>query len=88
MPPKWFYVVPMYRYAKINLPAWAEAFMNILTLPKHSPGFTIKNYGYRYLDSMVENRMNSLYLWNGHPFASLVKLKDYPYAVEVDDSHF
>jgi hypothetical protein len=32
--------------------------------------------------------MNSLYLWNGHPFASLVKLKDYPYAVEVDDATF
>ncbi len=40
------------------------------------------------LDSMLENRMNSLYLWNGHPFASLVKLKDYPYAVEVDDATF
>jgi len=32
--------------------------------------------------------MNSLYLWNGHPFASLVKLKDYPFAVEVDDATF
>ena len=29
--------------------------------------------------------MNSLYLWNGHPFASLVKLDDYPYAVEVSE---
>jgi hypothetical protein len=37
---------------------------------------------------MVDNRMNSLYLWNGHPFASLVKLKDYPYAVEVDEATF
>jgi len=36
----------------------------------------------------VANRMNSLYLWNGHPFASLVKLKDYPFAVEVDDATF
>jgi hypothetical protein len=42
----------------------------------------------RYLDSMVAYRMNSLYLWNGHPFASLVKLKDYPYAVEVDEATF
>jgi hypothetical protein len=37
---------------------------------------------------LVENRMNSLYLWNGHPFASLVRLKDYPYAVEVGDATF
>lgn len=37
---------------------------------------------------LVENRMNSLYLWNGHPFASAVKLKDYPYALEVNDSTY
>jgi hypothetical protein len=32
--------------------------------------------------------MNSLYLWNGHPFASLVRVKEYPYAIEVDDATF
>lgn len=37
---------------------------------------------------MVDNRLNSLYLWNGHPFASLVRLKDYPFAVEVDSATF
>lgn len=37
---------------------------------------------------MVDNRMNSLYLWNGHPFASLVKLKDYPFALEVSEEDF
>ena len=62
--------------------------MNILTHPKPFPGSTIKNYGYSIWIQWLENRMNSLYLWNGHPFASLVKLKDYPYAVEVDDATF
>ncbi len=52
------------------------------------PWFYNKQLWLQVLDSMVENRMNSLYLWNGHPFASLVKLKDYPYAVEVDDATF
>lgn len=52
------------------------------------PWFYDKKLWIQVLDSMVENRMNSLYLWNGHPFASLVKLKDYPYAVEVDDATF
>ncbi|MHC4335390.1 MAG: beta-N-acetylhexosaminidase family protein [Planctomycetota bacterium] len=42
----------------------------------------------KYLDFLVENRMNALYLWNGHPFSSLVKLDDYPYAVEVSDETF
>jgi hypothetical protein len=52
------------------------------------PWFYNKNLWLQVLDSMLNNRMNSLYLWNGHPFASLVKLKDYPYAVEVDDATF
>ncbi|HSC55028.1 MAG TPA: glycoside hydrolase family 20 zincin-like fold domain-containing protein [Phnomibacter sp.] len=71
--------------------------------PYYLPGRTVYEYPYtpetfpwlydkklwiQYLDSMVNNRMNSLYLWNGHPFASLVKLKDYPYAVEVDEATF
>lgn len=56
--------------------------------PENFPWFYDKAMWERYLDSMVENRMNTLYLWNGHPFASLVRLPDYPYAVEVDDATF
>jgi hypothetical protein len=56
--------------------------------PETFPWFYDKKLWLQYLDSMVVNRYNSLYLWNGHPFASLVKLKDYPYAVEVDDATF
>ncbi|CAM4024761.1 hypothetical protein SAMN06265348_101288 [Pedobacter westerhofensis] len=52
------------------------------------PWFYDKNLWIKYLDMLVENRYNSLYLWNGHPFSSLVRLKDYPYAVEVDDATF
>ncbi|WP_255490588.1 glycoside hydrolase family 20 zincin-like fold domain-containing protein [Dysgonomonas sp. 511] len=71
--------------------------------PYYLPGRTVYEYPYteetfpwfydkalwiEYLDMLAANKMNSLYLWNGHPFASLVKLKDYPYAVEVDDETF
>lgn len=56
--------------------------------PENFPWFYDREMWLRYLDMMVENRMNSLYLWNGHPFASLVKLEDYPFAVEVDDETF
>jgi hypothetical protein len=56
--------------------------------PETFPWFYNKKLWVQTLDSMVDNRMNSLYLWNGHPFASLVKLKDYPYAVEVDEATF
>lgn len=71
--------------------------------PYYLPGRTVYEYPYteevfpwfydkelwiKYLDMLVENRMNSLYLWNGHPFASLVKLPDYPYALEVSEEDF
>lgn len=56
--------------------------------PETFPWFYDKKLWLQYLDTLVANRYNSLYLWNGHPFASLVKLKDYPYAVEVDEATF
>ena len=56
--------------------------------PEYFPWFYDKAEWVKYLDMMVENKMNSLYLWNGHPFASLVKLKDYPFALEVDEETF
>jgi len=56
--------------------------------PQNFPWFYDKALWTKYLDSMVDNRFNTLYLWNGHPFASLVRLPEYPYAVEVDDATF
>jgi len=56
--------------------------------PELFPWFYDKALWREYLDSLVANRMNTLYLWNGHPFASLVKLKDYPEAVEVSPEVF
>ena len=56
--------------------------------PENFPWFYDKALWIEYLDMLVENRMNSLYLWNGHPFSSLVRLPDYPFAVEVDDETF
>ncbi|MBQ3083182.1 MAG: hypothetical protein IJC47_04505, partial [Alistipes sp.] len=56
--------------------------------PETFPWFYDKELWVKYLDMLVENRMNSVYLWNGHPFASLVRLEDYPFAVEVDEETF
>lgn len=56
--------------------------------PENFPWFYDKELWIKYLDMLVANRMNSLYLWNGHPFASLVKLEDYPFAIEVDEETF
>ena len=54
--------------------------------PENFPWFYDKQLWLRYLDLLAENNMNTVYLWNGHPFASLVKLDDYPFAPEVDDA--
>jgi hypothetical protein len=56
--------------------------------PDLFPWFYDKDLWREYLDFLAANRMNTLYLWSGHPFASLVRLKDYPYAVEVPDDIF
>jgi len=56
--------------------------------PELFPFFYDKAYWREYLDTLVDLRMNTLTLWNGHPFASLVKLPDYPEAVEVSDEIF
>lgn len=52
------------------------------------PFFYDKTFWCEYLDMLAERRMNLLSLWNGHPFGSLVRLKDYPYAVEVSEDQF
>ena len=56
--------------------------------PKLFPWFYDKQMWREYLDFLVKNRLNTLYLWSGHPFASLVRLKEYPYAVEVPEDVF
>lgn len=54
--------------------------------PENFPWFYDKGLWIRFLDLLAADNMNAIYLWNGHPFASLVKLKDYPFAMEVSDS--
>jgi hypothetical protein len=53
--------------------------------PENFPFFYDREQWIEYLDFLAENRFNTLYLWNGHPFASLVRLQEYPYALEVPE---
>ncbi|MGC1186174.1 MAG: hypothetical protein WA871_02170 [Candidatus Acidiferrales bacterium] len=54
--------------------------------PENFPFFYDKAQWIRYLDFLVNGRMNTLYLWNGHPFTSLLKLPRYPEAQELSDA--
>ncbi len=56
--------------------------------PDLFPFFYDKQHWREFLDFLVENRMNALYLWNGHPFASLVRVPEYSYAIEVPEDVF
>ena len=47
------------------------------------PFFYDKTEWTKYLDMLAQERYNTLYLWNGHPFTSLLKLPKYPEAQEL-----
>ncbi len=51
--------------------------------PQNFPFFYDKAQWIKYLDMLAEERYNTLYLWNGHPFTSLLKLPRYPEAQEL-----
>jgi hypothetical protein len=51
--------------------------------PQEFPWFYDKPAWTRYLDRLAQQRVNTLYLWNGHPFTSLLKLPKYPEAQEL-----
>jgi hypothetical protein len=56
--------------------------------PELFPFFYEPAFWRTYLDFLVEHRMNTLYLWNGHPFSSLVRVPGYPDSLEVSDEIF
>src|ERR1017187_8345996 len=51
--------------------------------PEEFPWFYDKAEWTKYLDQLATQRINTLYLWNGHPFTSLLKLPKYPEAQEL-----
>ena len=56
--------------------------------PERFPWFYDKEMWTRFLDMMLDMRCNVLYIWSGHPFSSLVKVPDYPEALEVTEEEF
>ncbi|MFC5653612.1 hypothetical protein ACFPYJ_31730 [Paenibacillus solisilvae] len=56
--------------------------------PERFPWFYDKDMWLDYLDMLCGQRSNVVYIWSGHPFASLVKLKDYPEALEVTEEEY
>ena len=56
--------------------------------PSRFPWFYDRKLWLEFLDQMLDMRCDVLYIWSGHPFASLVKVPDYPEALEVTEEEF
>lgn len=56
--------------------------------PDRFPWFYDKAMWLEYLDMLCEQRSNVVYIWSGHPFSSLVKLPDYPEALEISEEEY
>ena len=53
--------------------------------PENFPWFFDRSLMSRYLDTLVENRFNSIYFWNGHPFSYFLQLPKYPEAQSLSN---
>ncbi|XEC96103.1 hypothetical protein AB6A23_05960 [Paenibacillus tarimensis] len=56
--------------------------------PGRFPWFYDRSLWRDFLNMLLEERCNILYIWSGHPFSSLVKLQDYPEALEVTEEEY
>lgn len=56
--------------------------------PGRFPWFYDKEHWIKFLDFMLWQRCNVLYIWSGHPFSSLVKVPEYPEALEVTEEEY
>ncbi len=53
--------------------------------PDNFPWFFDRTLMLQYLDRLVENRYNTIFFWNGHPFPYFLSLPKYPEARALSD---
>lgn len=73
-----------YRAIKFDLP-W-DTYRHSDALDLHYETCKDLNYWRAFLDIMVENRLNSLTLWNLHPYTYMIKPKNFPEASPFTDA--
>ncbi|HET9276769.1 MAG TPA: hypothetical protein VFN95_01245, partial [Flavitalea sp.] len=72
-----------FRAIKFDLP-W-DTYRHSYALDLHGETCRDTMYWKAFLDMMVENRFNSLSLWNLHPYPYLIKSKNFPEASPFND---
>ncbi|MBD0377907.1 MAG: hypothetical protein ICV51_20050, partial [Flavisolibacter sp.] len=73
-----------FRAIKFDLP-W-DTYRHSDALDLHYETCRDLNYWKAFLDMMVENRLNSLTLWNQHPYTFMIKPKNFPEASPFTDA--
>lgn len=71
------------RAVKFDLP-W-DTYRHSYALDLHQETCKDLDYWRAFLDMMAENRLNSLTLWNLHPYTYMIKPKNYPEASPFSD---
>ena len=72
-----------FRGIKYDLP-W-DTYRHSYSLDQHQQTCSDINYWKGFLDMMVENRFNTLTLWNLHPYTFMIKPKNFPEASPWND---
>lgn len=72
-----------YRIVKFNMP-WSPYRTSAAT-ETHMKTCRDLKFWERFLDMMVENRLNTLSLWNNHPFPYMIKSTNFPKATSFND---
>lgn len=72
-----------YRIVKFNLP-WSS-YRSSEAMDVHTHVCRDLRFWERFLDMMVENRLNVLSLWNNHPFPFMIRSTSFPKATPFDD---
>lgn len=73
-----------FRGIKYDLP-W-DTYRHSYSLDQHQQTCSNVNYWKAFLDMMVENRFNTLTLWNLHPYTFMIKPKNFPEASPWNDT--
>jgi hypothetical protein len=72
------------RAIKFDLP-W-DTYRHSYALDQHQETCSDTAYWEAFLDMMTENRFNALSLWNLHPYAYMIRAKNFPEACPFDDA--
>jgi hypothetical protein len=73
-----------FRAIKFDLP-W-DTYRHSYSLDQHQETCSDLNYWEAFLDMMVENRFNTLTLWNLHPYPFMIRPRNFPEACFFNDA--